>query len=33
VRRRPENEEFNRLRIDCNTIGTRSSTRWWSVLF
>src|SRR5215472_5932832 len=27
VRRRPENEEFNRLRIDCNTIGTRSSTR------
>jgi hypothetical protein len=27
VRRRPENEELNRLRIDCNTIGTRSSTR------
>jgi hypothetical protein len=27
VRRRPENEEFNRLRIDCNTVGTRSNTR------
>ena len=27
VRRRPENEEFNRLRIDCNAIGTRSSSR------
>ena len=27
VRRRPESEEFNRLRIDCNTVGTRSNTR------
>jgi len=27
VRRRPENEEFNRLRIDCNTVGTRSRIR------
>jgi hypothetical protein len=27
VRRRPENEEFDRLRIDCNTVGTRSNTR------
>jgi len=25
VRRRPENEKFNRLRIDCNTAGTGSS--------
>jgi len=27
VRRRPENEEFNRLRIDCDAIGTRSGSR------
>jgi hypothetical protein len=26
VRRRPENEKFNRLRIDCNTAGTGRST-------
>jgi hypothetical protein len=27
VRRRPENEEFNRLRIDCNTASVRTSSR------